>query len=207
MRLRTTLAILAVAIAAEGPASAFTIVPADEDPGRIVVIIERDYGDVVPLKALPAPYNRIVQDLQGPDGLSFRWRQFRSSEQGMAYIHVSPTGAGDMRFEFYGEPLEDGDSLGAAAVLVGPNGRAMHTFLARADVEGDAFAGGGNLHRVRLELDQPPEWWAEIDAIAFFYMKYYQVQSPDREGVWRAMERAVQRFTKGEGPVQRGDGS
>ena len=149
----------------------------------------------------------IVQTLQGPDGLSFRWRQFRSSEQGMAYIHVSPRGGGDMRFEFYGEPLADGDTLGAAAVLVGADGRAMHTFLARADVEGEVFAGGGNLHRVRMELEKSPEWWGGIEAIAFFNMKYYRVQSPDREGVWRVMERAVERFTAGEGSIQRSDGS
>jgi len=202
----TFLAMLALATAAGGPAAAFTIVPADGDAGRIVVIIERDYGELVPLKALPAPYNRIVQELQGPAGLSFRWQQFRSPEQGMAYIRVSPQGMGHMRFEFYGDPLADGHTLGAAAVLVGPEGRALHTFLARADVEGDAFASGGKLHRVGMELERPPAWWGGVEAIAFFHMKYYQAQAPDREGVWRAMERAVARFTMGEGAVQRADG-
>jgi len=198
-------AILVAALAAGQPAAAFTIVPADEDPGRIVVVIEREYGEVVPLKALPAPYNSIVQDMQGPDGLSFRWRQFRSNEEGMAYIHVSPDGAGRMRFEFYGRPLADGDTLGAAAVLVDAGGRALHTFMARADVEGETFAGGGHLHRVGMEIERPPEWWDTVDTIAFFHMKYYKVQAPDREGVWQAMQRAVERFTKGEGTLQRAD--
>jgi hypothetical protein len=199
-------AALAIALAMAGPAAAFTIVPADEDPGRIVVVIERDYGDVVPLKALPAPYNRIVQNIQGPDGLSFRWRQFRSTEEGMAYIHVSPEGEGSMRFEFYGDPLADGDTLGAAAVLVDAGGKAMHTFMARADVEGEEFASGGRLHRVRMAIERPPKWWERVDAIAFFYMKYYRVQAPDREGIWRAMARAVERFTEGEGTRQQADG-
>lgn len=206
MRLIAALTVLTAALAAGEPAAAYTIVPADEEPGRIVVVIERDYGDVVPLRALPSPYDGIVQDSQGPDGLSFRWRQFRSTEQGMAYIHVSPEGAGDMRFEFYGEPLADGDTLGAAAVLVGPDGEAMHTFMARADVEGENFAGGGNLHRVRMEIERPANWWARVEAIAFFYMKYYRVQAPDHEGVWQAMQRAVGRFTKGKGTVQQADG-
>lgn len=199
-------AVLLAALAAAGPAGAYTIIPADEDPNRIIVVIERDYGDVVPLRALPAPYSRIVQNIQGPDGLSFRWRQFRSNEEGMAYIHVSPEGEGRMHFEFYGQPLADGDTLGAAAVLVDAGGSAMHTFMARADVQGEAFASGGNLHRVQLDLSRPAEWWARVEAIAFFYMKYYQVQAPDRAGIWRAMERAVDRYTNGEGTVQQSDG-
>ena len=124
-----------------------------------MLAIDRPNGDVVPLKALPEPYDEIVQTLQGPDGLSFRWRQFRSTEQGMAYIHVTPEGAGVMRFEFYGEPLGDGDTLGAAAVLADWNGEAMHSFMARADVQGETFAGGGKLHRVQMEIERPPEWW------------------------------------------------
>lgn len=206
MRLPTALAVFLLPIAAVWPAAAFTIVPDDDDPGRIVVVIERDYGDVVPLRALPPPYNRIVQDIQGPDGLSFRWRQFRSNERGLAYIHVSPDGEGSMRFEFHGNPLADGDTLGAAAALADAEGKAMHTFLARADVEGDTFAGGGHLHRVHMEIERPPEWWDRVDAIAFFHMKYYSVQAPDREGVWSAMRRAVERFTKGEGTTQQADG-
>ena len=197
---------IAFAMLAASPAGAFTIVPDDDDPGRIVVVIERDYGEVVPLRALPPPYNRIVQDIQGPDGLSFRWRQFRSTERGMAYIHVFPDGVARMHFEFHGQPLADGDTLGAAAVLADAEGKAMHTFLARADVVGEAFASGGNLHRVRLEIERPPEWWRRVDAIAFFHMKYYSVQAPDREGVWNAMRRAVERFTRGEGTRQQADG-
>jgi hypothetical protein len=206
MWLKAAFATVFCAALAAGPAGAFTNLPDDEDPGRIVVVIERDYGDVVPLRALPAPYNRVVQNIQGPDGLSFRWRQFRSNEEGMAYIHVSPEGEGSMRFEFYGKPLADGDTLGAAAVLVDRGGRAMHTFMARADVEGETFASGGHLHRVRLDIGRPPEWWGDVDAIAFFHMKYYQVQAPDREGIWRAMVRAVERFTKGEGTIQQAAG-
>lgn len=207
MRIATALAAMVFTVLAPAvTALAFTIVPDDDDPGRIVVVLERDYGEVVPLKALPPPYNQIVQNVQGPDGLSFRWRQFRSTEKGMAYIHVSPEGRGRMHFEFHGEPLADGDTLGAAAVLADADGRAMHSFLARADVRGERFASGANLHRVRLEIERTPAWWKRVDAIAFFHMKYYSVQAPDREGVWSAMRRAVERFTRGEGTEQQGDG-
>lgn len=206
MRLAPALAVLCTTLFLGRPAMGFTIVPADEDSGRIVVVIERDYGDVVPLRALPPPYDRIVQNRQGPDGLSFRWRQFRSNEEGIAYIRVSPQGAGTIFFEFYGKPLADGDTLAAAAVLIGQGGEAMHTFMARADVTGDGFSGGGKLHRVDMTIERPAGWWARVEAVAFFNMKYYRVQAPDHEGVWQAMQRAVERLTGGKGTLQRAGG-
>jgi hypothetical protein len=207
MRLAGPAIAVGVLLAAQGTASAFTIIPADEDPDRIIVVIDRDYGDVVPLRALPPPYGRIVQSIQGPDGLSFRWRYYRSSEEGMYYMHVRPGGSGSAHFEFYGPELAEGDVLGAAAVLVDGEGAPMHTFLARADVTAQgAFSGGGQFHHVRMDLDRPHEWWERVEAIAFFTMKYYSQQRPADDGVWQAMENAVQRLTVGQGGKQRSRG-
>lgn len=180
-------------------AQAFTIVPAQEDPSRIIVLIDRDYGDVVPVKALPPPFDQLVQTAQGPDTLSFRWRYYRSSEEGMCYVHVRPDGSGSVHFEFYGPELADGDTLGAAAVLVDAEGTAMASFLARADIVGSTFAEGGAFHHVRMEVGRPLDWWRKVDAIAFFTMKYYRVQSPGDAGIWEAMHTAVRRYTHGAG--------
>lgn len=174
-----------------GEAAAFMIVPVEEDPDRIIVEIERSYGDRVPLRTLPPPYNHIVQTMQGPKGLSFRWQYFRSSEQGLFYIHVGDDGVGSAHFEFAGSRLADGDTLGAAAVLVDARGRPMHAFLAKADVEGDRFAGGDNFRRFAIELERPPEWWGAVDALVMFNMKYYAMHRPPGEAVWDAMRRAV----------------
>jgi hypothetical protein len=206
-RLREALGgiLLIGACALPGEAAAYMIVPGDEDPHRIVVEIDRDFGDRVPLRVLPPPYRNIVQSVQGPERLSFRWQYFRSSEQGLFYIHVGEDGSGQARFEFAGPRLADGDTLGAAAVLLDAAGRPMHTFLAKADVEGEAFAGGSRFHRVALGLERPPEWWRAVDSVVFLNMKYYRQQRPEGEAVWAAMERAVRHAAGGLGTSQRGD--
>jgi hypothetical protein len=205
-RLREALGriLLIAACAQAGPAAAYMIVPTDEDPQRIVVEIDRDFGDRVPLRVLPAPYQDIVQTRQGPERLSFRWQYFRSSEQGLFYIHVDEAGAGQARFEFAGPRLADGDTLGAAAVLVDAAGQPMHTFLAKADVAGEMFEGGERFHRVAIGLDRPPEWWRSVDAVIFLNMKYYRQQRPEGDAVWMAMERAVRHAAGGLGTSQRG---
>ena len=76
-------------------ACAFTIVPADDGSERIFVVIEREYGDTVPLAALPAPFNDIVQQKQGPASLTFRWRYFRSDEDGQQCDPSGPCTIGD----------------------------------------------------------------------------------------------------------------
>jgi hypothetical protein len=204
-RLREALGriLLIAACAPAGEAAAYVIVPTDEDPHRIVVEIDRDFGDRVPLRVLPRPYRQIMQTAQGPERLSFRWQYFRSSEQGLFYIHVGEDGAGEARFEFAGPELADGDTLGAAVVLVDADGAPMHTFFARADVVAGGFAGGGRFHRVALDLDRPPEWWRSVDAVMFFNMKYYRQQRPQGDAVWTAMERAVTRAAGGLGTSQR----
>ena len=189
-----------------GEAAAFMIVPVEEAPDRIVVEIERSYGDRVPLKALPPPYNDIVQILQGPERLSFRWEHFRSGEQGLFFIHVDEDGAARARFEFAGRALADGDTLGAAAVLLDAAGAPLHALMARADVTDGVFAGGGPLHRVPMEFVRTPEWWRSVDSVLFLNMKYYRQQKPSDAGVWLAMERAVRRAAGALGSLQRGDG-
>jgi hypothetical protein len=186
-----------------GAASAYTIVPADDQSSRIYVIVERDYGDLVPLSALPPPFHTIVQMQQGPDALSFRWRYFRSDEDGVFFIRVDEDGAGTASFGFNDPQPVAGDRLGAAVVLVGRDGQAMHSMLVRANVRHDAGGTPRQSHAAQVALDREPHWWREVDALAFLTMKYYEQQAPDDEGVWRAMERAVQRFTEGEGTSER----
>jgi hypothetical protein len=194
-------AALAVGLHGATPAAAYTIVPAEDDTGRIFVHVERDYGDLVPLSALPPPYNQIVQTAQGPDGLTFRWRYFRSDEDGLFYIRVDEDGAGTATFGFHDPEPAAGDRLGVAAVLVDRQGQAMHAILVRADVPGGE--GTGLSFEAEVALDRAPEWWREVDAIAFLMMKYYQQQAPSDEGVWEAMQRAVARFTDGRGTSER----
>ena len=196
-------AIAAAALLAAAPAEAYTIVPADDDSGRIFVLLERDYGDVVPLSALPPPFNQIVQTAQGPDALSFRWRYFRSDEDGLFYIRVDEDGAGTATFGFNDPEPVAGDRLGFATVLVGRDGRAMHAVLVRANIGQDADGAMQTGYRAEIAIDREPEWWREVDAMAFLMMKYYEQQAPGDEGVWEAMERAVNRFTEGRGTSER----
>jgi hypothetical protein len=196
-------AIAVAALLAAPPALAYTIVPADDGSGRVFVHLERDYGDFVPLSALPPPFNQIVQTVQGPDALSFRWRYFRSDEDGLFYIRVDEDGAGTATFGFNDPEPAAGDRLGFAAVLVDRDGRAMHSMLVRANVGQDAGGAVQTGYKAEIAIDREPEWWREVDAMAFLMMKYYEQQAPSDEGVWEAMQRAVSRFTQGRGTSER----
>lgn len=203
MRAILTAAIVAAGLLTAEPVGAYTIVPADDDSGRIFVHLEHDYGDVVPLSALPPPFNQIVQTAQGPDALTFRWRYFRSDEDGLFYIRVDEDGAGTATFGFNDPEPVAGDRLGFAAVLVGRDGRAMHSMLVRANVAPDTGGAVQTRFEAEIAIDREPEWWRAVDAMAFMMMKYYEQQAPGDEGVWEAMERAVRRFTQGRGTSER----
>lgn len=186
------------------PASAFTIFPDRDNPRALIVLVERPYGDQIAFRALPKPYDSVVNSVQGPDTLSFRWKYAREPQEGMAFLVVDEGGRGTMQFEFWGDHLADGDTLAAAAVLVDARGKPMHTFYAKADFGVPGSGGVQARRRVDLALDRPAEWWREVAGVTFFYMKYFSVQRPDEEGVWRAMRRAVERLSKAEGTSQRG---
>lgn len=195
--------VLAAAITASGPAGAWLVYPDRDDPARVIVEIERPYGDVVPFANLPAPFNRIIQGGEGPASLLFRW-PYQREAIGSAFLDVDQNGQGHIEFEFFARKLVDGQRLGAAAVLIASDGTALHTFYARADTLGGVFDDGTKFHRVRLAIERPREWWLKVDAIVFFNMTYHPIQKLDDEGVWAAMQRAVWHFTKGQGTEQRG---
>ena len=133
----------------------------------------------------------------------YRWRYDREAE-GLAFIVVDSRGHGRVGFEFIlREPIE-GQRLGAAAVLVGKDGRALHTFYARADTIGGTFAGGARHRHISLSAARAPAWWGEVEAVAFFNMRYYPQQKLGDAEVWQAMRRAVGHVWKGQGTEQRG---
>ena len=194
-------AVVATALAASGPAWAFMVVPEEDDPRSHIVIIETELGDHVPLAALPEPHDALPPP--APAGrLSFWWAYFRSTEEGRAQLTFAEDGLATMAFEFTGPDLVDGDTLGAAAVLVDDRGRALHSFYAVARVEGDVFEGGGDTHRISLALNRSTGWWRKVAGYTFFNMKYYAMQDLDREGVRAAMRRAVGRVTDFAGAEQ-----
>jgi hypothetical protein len=194
---------LAAALAASRPAAAWLIYPDRDDPARVIVEIERPYGDRVPFADLPSPFNTVVHGGEGPASLLFRWPYEREAI-GSAFLDVDETGQGHIEFEFFARKLVDGQRLGAAAVLVAKDGTALHTFYARADTLGGVFDDGTKFHRVRLAVQRPPEWWRKVDGIVFFNMTYHPIQKLDDEGVWAAMQRAVWHVTNGQGTEQRG---
>jgi len=196
---------LAAAVTVSGPAGAWLIYPDRDDPDRIIVEIERPYGDRVPFSNLPPPFNRLVRSQAGSQSLSFRWPYEREAI-GSAFLAVDQRGQGHIEFEFVARQLVDGQRLGAAAVLVNKDGTPLHTFYARADTLGGAFDDGTKFHSVRLTLDRPLAWWRGVDAIVFFNMSYHPIQKLDDAGVWAAMQRAVWNVTKGQGTEQRGLG-
>ena len=195
--------VLAAALTASGPAGAWLVYPDRDNPDRMVVEIERPYGDIVHFSNLPAPFNKVIHSGEGPASLLFRWPYDRQAV-GSAFLDVDEDGQGHIEFEFFARQLVDGQRLGAAAVLVDSSGTALHTFYARADTLGGVFDDGTKFHRVRLAVERPLEWWRKVDAIVFFNMSYHPVQKLDDEGVWAAMRRAVAHFTRGQGTEQRG---
>lgn len=195
---------LAASIRAE-PAGAWLLYPDRDDARHLIVEVERPAGDLVSLAALPPPFNTTMGNSDGPDRLTFRWRYGREAV-GAGALLVGPEGHAQLRFDFSVRPETDDRRFGAAAVLVGKEGVALHTFYARADLAGGAFGDGSLHHSVILSLDRPPDWWRGVEAIAFFNMTYYPLQKLDDEGIWRAMAKAVGRFSKGQGTEQRGAG-
>jgi hypothetical protein len=195
--------VLAAALTASRPAGAWLVYPDRDDPDRMVVEIERPYGDVIPFANLPPPFNKVIRSGEGPASLLFRW-PYQREAVGSAFLDVDEDGQGHIEFEFFARQLVDGQRLGAAAVLVAGDGTPLHTFYARADTLGGVFDDGTKFHRVRLAVERPPQWWRKVDAIVFFNMSYHPIQKLDDDGVWAAMQRAVWHFTKGQGTEQRG---
>jgi hypothetical protein len=180
----------------------YMLYPDRDDPQNLIVLIERATGDLVKFASLPPPFNVVVQSVQGPDRFSFRWR-YAKGQHGLAFLNVDERGRGALTVEFANTEMVDGDSFGAAAVLIGKNGRPLHTFYAKADVRGTSFEGGTDKQRVRLVIERPPKWWKEVGAISFHYMKYARYQELDDAEMWQAMRSVVEIFTKGEGSEQR----
>lgn len=206
MRRAFSLAILMAAVlaGASQPARAWLIYPDRDRPERLIVEIERGYGDVLTLSSFPPPFNSALQMVQGPDRFSFRWSYDRKA-QGLAFLRVDGDGRGAMEFRFIDRDFDADGRLGAAVVLVGKDGTPLHTFYARSDLKRRTGPrGSGAFSAVRLDLARPPAWWRDVDRMAFFFMTYHPIQKLDQEGVWRAMRNAVERFTKGEGSEQRG---
>lgn len=194
--------VLAAMLAAGTPANAWLIYTDRDDPSQWVVEIEKPYGDLVALRSLPRPFDRLVRAKETPEPLLYRWTYEREAI-GSAILAVDEAGQARIEFEFVARDLIEGQRLGAAVVLVGNEGRPLHTFYARADSSGGVFADGTRSHRVRLAVDRAPGWWRQVDAIAFFYMSYHPLQKLDDDQVWTAMRRAVRNFVKAQGTEQR----
>ena len=102
---------LAAAVTVSGPAGAWLIYPDRDDPDRMIVEIERPYGDRVPFGSLPPPFNRLVRGQAGPQSLLFRWPYEREAI-GSAFLDVDQSGRGHIAFEFVARKLVDGQRLG-----------------------------------------------------------------------------------------------
>jgi hypothetical protein len=194
---------LIATLAAVAPASAYTVFPDRDDPDNLIVLIERAYGDLVPFGSLPPPFNKVVQTPQAQDRLSFRWRYGRSREMGLSYLHVDEEGKATIHFEFIGGETAGQHTLAAAAVLVDGEGRALHSFYAKSDFSGSAPTNGEKRRRVSLSVERTADWWRRVDGIAYFHMRYPKQRNLGEGGEWRAMRRAVWRFTGGAGTEQR----
>jgi hypothetical protein len=202
MRLLPTTALVAT-LAVVAPAPAYTIFPDRDDPERLIVLVERAYGDLVPFGALPPPFDKAVQSPWAQERLSFHWRYGTSEEEGFSRLHVDEDGKATIHFEFKRGETAGEDTLGAAAVLVDPQGQALHSFYARAAFREDTPEGDNRRHRVSLSVERPADWWRKVDGIAYFYMRYPKQRDLDEARQWRAMRRAVWRFSGGAGTEQR----
>ncbi|MEI5682504.1 hypothetical protein AAAK29_29900 [Mesorhizobium sp. CCNWLW179-1] len=118
-----------------------------------------------------------------------RRRYGRSREEGLSYLHVDEDGKATIHFEFRGGETVGQDLLGAAAVLVDGEGRALHSFYARGDFGREASTESGGRRGV--------------EGIAYFHMRYHKQRNLDEGEHWRAMQRAVWRFTGAAGTEQR----
>jgi hypothetical protein len=210
MRLKHALA-LAVMVLPTAPASAFMLYPDRDDPDAIVVLIEQPYGELVPFRALPKPFDTPVQMAQGPERFSYRWlygpplrvAPKPPQQEGLAFLTVDEDGVGTMHFEFFGEGFTSGEIFGAAAVLVDAEEQALHTFYTRADISTD-LEDGSKRPRAGLGVARPPAWWRRVEGIVFFNMKYQPGRFADNDRAWIAMRQAVERITGGKGTEQHG---
>jgi hypothetical protein len=196
-------AMLAAGVLTGGPASAWLAYPPDDQPGRLIVEIDSQVVDVVPLDSLPAPFDAVLRDAETAEKLVYRWRYSKTAE-GLAVLVVDDRGRGGIRFGFAARPPLNGLRYAAAMVLLGPGRKPLHTFYARADEM--RLDGGASFARYSVELDlaRSPQWWRGVEALAFLKMSYHPLQRLDDQEIWRAMRRAVWHFTRGEGTEQRG---
>lgn len=211
MRFLPALALMA-SILPVAPASAFMLYPDRDDPDALIVLIEQAYGELVPFKALPRPFDTPVQMAQGPDRFSYRWVYGPPlrvvprppKQEGLAFLNVDEDGVGTMHFEFYGESFAQGEIFGAAAVLVDAEEQALHTFYARADITGEARQDRLKRLVAGLATERPAAWWHKVEGIVFFNMKYRPGRFADNDQAWIAMRQAVERITGGKGTEQHG---
>jgi len=193
-------------LAFAAPAGAYMLVPDPDGLGISAVLIEKEYGDVVELAYLPKPHDRLVRPSEEAGTLAFRWlyRRIPLSGPGLAWgrftIDVAPNGRASVQFDFSGRDLAEGAVYAAAAALLGPDRKAVHTFYARAETENGGFAEKSG--SVPLTLERSPAWWGAVTAIVFFYMQYPHGGELGTDGVGQAMRRAVGRLTGGEGEEQ-----
>jgi hypothetical protein len=194
--------VLAAALVAV-PARAWLIYTDRDDPSQWVVEIEQPYGDLVKLSQLPQPAGALVQTEELAQPIFYRWRYDRQAE-GLAFIAVDRRGHGRAGFEFILRQPIEGQRLGAAAVLVGKDGEAKHSIYVLANTVGGTFPGGARHRHISLSIERAPAWWADVEAIAFFNMRYYPQQKLGDAEAWEAMQRAVSNVRKGQGTEQRG---
>lgn len=182
------------------PALAWLAYPGDDDPRSLIVEVERATGDIVQLADLPAPFGSLFLHGAAAERRSFRWRYDRQAE-GVAFLAVTPAGRARLTVGFAARQPSEGKRYGAAITLFDGEGRALHTFYARADrMEGAAVRFR---HSVTFELSRPPDWWKSVGALAFFRMTYHPGQGVEPRETWRAMRRAVWHLSKGAGTEQR----
>ncbi|MDQ6436427.1 hypothetical protein RB623_20445 [Mesorhizobium sp. LHD-90] len=181
------------------PADAWLLYPDREDPQRWIVEVEKPYGDVVPLRLLPLAIDRAAGRPGRQPPLTFRWRYDREAE-GSAFFILDESGRGSLQFEFLAREPIDGQRLGAAAVLMKADGAPLQTVFALSDAMD--VASGAQRQRIPL-IGRWADGSQEVDAIAFFSMRYYPQQELGEEEVWAAMRRAVGNFAHWRGTAQR----
>ena len=192
----------AAALAAAGTARAWLIYTDRDDPSQWVVEIEKPYGDLVKLRNCRNLLARWCRPARACSRSSIAGAITREAE-GLAFIVVDSQGHGRVGFEFIlREPIE-GQRLGAAAVLVDRDGgRCTHSTSSPTRWAGRSGRGAPSAHQ---PVDRPRAGVVgDVEAIAFFTMRYYPQQKLGDAEVWQAMRRAVSNFYKGQGTEQRG---
>lgn len=197
-------AALAAGMLSGGPAAAWLAYPPDDHPDELIVEIDRQVVDVVPLRSLPKPFDAALRHSATAAKLSYRWRYSRTAE-GMATLVVDDGGQASLRFGSAARPPLDGVRYGAAVVLLAEDGTPLHTFYALAAAATLTGTDAAVVRRrLELRLARPPAWWRSVAAIAVLKMSYHPLQKLDEQETWRAMRRAAWHFTGGRGTEQRG---